>query len=61
MPESEAPIHRRTYGVIFPILLPLDSVNQRLPSGPTAMPCGFALAGGIGYSVKLRIGVIFPI
>ena len=43
--------------VIFPILLPLSSVNQRLPSGPLAMPIGNALLVGIRYSVMGSVGV----
>ncbi len=34
-----------------PILLPLISVNQRLPSGPAVMPYGVLPAVGMGYSV----------
>src|SRR5947209_6891314 len=37
--------------VIRPILLPLVSVNHRLLSGPTAMPCGLPPLGS-GYSVN---------
>jgi hypothetical protein len=33
--------------VIRPILLPITSVNQRLPSGPDPMPTGTLLAVGI--------------
>ena len=32
-------------GLIRPILLPLDSVNQRLPSGPAVIPLGAAGRG----------------
>src|SRR6202022_1958484 len=31
---------------------PRNSVNQRLPSGPAAMPCGALVAVGTRYSVK---------
>src|ERR1700682_6518735 len=31
--------------------VPILSVNQRLPSGPAAIPDGLALAVGTGYSV----------
>ncbi len=40
-----------------PILLPLYSVNQRLPSDPTAMPCGMLPAVGMGYSVMAGVVV----
>ncbi len=48
-------------GVIRPIL-PASSVNQRLPSGPAAIPCG-KLPGVIPaeYSVTVPVGVIRPI
>jgi hypothetical protein len=38
-------------GVIRPILLPLFSVNQRLPSGPAVIPARRLSGVGIGYSV----------
>src|SRR5271165_1304328 len=38
-------------GLISPMLLPSNSVNQRLPSGPVVMPSGQLLAGGTGNSV----------
>ncbi len=37
--------------VMRPILLPLVSVNHRLLSGPTVMPCGLPPLGS-GYSVN---------
>src|SRR2546426_10804076 len=55
-------------GVIRPTLLPQDSVNQRLPSGPAVMPSGLLLPlggqlrlGGRGNSVITPAGVIRPI
>ena len=47
--------------VIRPILLPLLSVNQRLPSGPAVMPRGTASGVGIGNSVTTPAVVIRPI
>ncbi len=35
-------------GLIIPILLPLSSVNQRLPSGPAVIPSGLAAGGRDG-------------
>src|SRR5207248_1326175 len=39
----------------------LDSVNHRLPSGPTVMPWGKLFAVGIGNSVIVPVDVIRPI
>ena len=47
--------------VMRPIWLPLDSVNQRLPSGPAAIPKGSPLAVGIANSVMTPAVVIRPI
>ena len=47
--------------VIRPIWLHADSVNQRLPSGPAAMPTGPLPAVGMGNSVMTPAGVIRPI
>ncbi len=47
--------------VIFPILFPSVSVNQRLPSGPVAMPSGWPGAVGIGNSVITPAVVMRPI
>jgi len=47
--------------VMRPIWLPLDSVNQRAPSGPAAIPKGSPLAVGIANSVMTPAVVIFPI
>src|SRR6267378_434645 len=57
--------------VILPTLLPPigptvpsaipSSVNQRLPSGPAAIPYGKLLLVGMGYSVTAPAVVIFPI
>ena len=44
-----------------PILWPLFSTNQRLPSGPSVMPSGEAAAVGTGNSVKTPAGVMRPI
>ena len=44
--------------VMRPILLMLVSANQRLPSAPTAMNCGFPAAGN---SVTVPAVVIRPI
>ena len=47
--------------VILPILFAVDrSVNQRLPSGPAAMPSGL-LSAGSAYSVIVPEVVILPI
>ncbi len=49
-------------GVIRPIRLPSNSVNQRLPSGPAAIPVGRAAGGDAGgNSVTTPAGVIRPI
>ncbi len=48
-------------GVICPILSPAFAVNQRLPSGPAAIPEGKPSAGGIENSVICPVGVIRPI
>src|SRR5436309_1598017 len=48
-------------GVIRPILPAVDSVNQRAPSGPAAMPPGLLLAVGTVNSVMTPAGVIRPI
>jgi hypothetical protein len=47
--------------VIRPILLANCSVNQRLPSGPTAMPHGPLWGVGTGNSMMAPVGVIRPI
>jgi hypothetical protein len=51
-------------GVIRPILLPLSSANQRLPSGPGVMPLGSPIMRvsppGTGNSVMTPAGVIRP-
>ena len=47
--------------MIRPILLPLYSVNQRLPSGPAAIPYGRLPAVGTGNSVTTPAVVIRPI
>src|SRR6478736_1723362 len=44
-----------------PILLPANSVNQRLLSGPTAMPVGLLAAVGTPNSVMTPAGVMRPI
>ena len=46
--------------VIFPMLWPVNSVNQRLPSGPAVIPYGLP---GVGTenSVITPLVVIFPI
>src|SRR5262249_17761199 len=44
-----------------PILLALNSVNQRLPSDPTAMPNGPLSAVRIGYSLNTPAVVMRPI
>jgi hypothetical protein len=48
-------------GVIIPILFPFRSVNQRLPSGPGAIPSGRAFSVGIVNSAIEPLGVIIPI
>src|SRR5207249_10292819 len=51
-------------GVTRPILLPLSSVNQRLPSGPTVMARGPLRGAGLGSggnSVTTPAGVICAI
>ena len=48
-------------GVIRPILLLYDSVNQRLPSGPAAMSRELLLAVVIGNSVITPAVVMRPI
>ncbi len=48
-------------GVIRPIRLPVCSVNQRLPSGPVAMPNGPLLAVMTENSVIVPRGVMRPI
>jgi NAD(P)-dependent dehydrogenase (short-subunit alcohol dehydrogenase family) len=47
-------------GVVCPMLFPLASVNQRLPSGPAVIPKGELLGVGMGNSVMLPSGVICP-
>src|SRR2546421_341999 len=47
--------------VMRPILLPLSSVNQRLPSGPAAIPYGELLVVGTGNSVMVPLGLMRPI
>jgi hypothetical protein len=44
-------------GVMRPILFPVNSVNQRLPSGPRAMPSGDP---AYGNSVIVPEGVMVP-
>ena len=41
--------------VIFPILLPNFSANQRLPSGADVMPRGLLPGVGVGYSVIVPV------
>jgi hypothetical protein len=49
-------------GVIRPILLPVASVNQRLPSGPAAIPFGLLPPEmPVENSVTAPLGVIRPI
>ena len=48
-------------GAIRPILFPVFSVNQRLPSDPAAIPEGPLSAVGIGNSVRTPAGVSRPI
>ena len=48
-------------GVMRPILLPVSSVNQRLPSGPVVIARVRLPAVGIGNSVTTPAGVIRPI
>src|SRR5713101_8651302 len=45
----------------WPILLPENSVNQRLPSGPVVMPNGLLLAVGMKNSVTAPAVVMRPI
>src|SRR5262249_19359973 len=47
--------------VIRPIWLAFASVNQRLPSGPAAIPTGRLSAVGTGNSVTAPAVVILPI
>src|SRR5208337_3807211 len=47
--------------VTRPILLPLSSVNQRLPSGPAVISTGVLPGVGIAYSAMMPAGVIRPI
>src|SRR5260221_8553300 len=49
-----------TTKVTCPIAFPEFSVNQRLPSGPLAIPSGWLLAIGTGNSVMVPVGVILP-
>jgi hypothetical protein len=44
-----------------PIFAPVNSVNQRLPSGPAVMPKGLLLAVGTVNSVTVPLVVIRPI
>ena len=44
-----------------PILLPLYSVNQRLPSGPAENPAGLLLPVGTENSEMIPAGVMRPI
>src|SRR5437899_832499 len=46
--------------VMRPIALLLDSVNQRLPSGPLVIPDGKLLSVGRGNSVTFPSGVMRP-
>jgi hypothetical protein len=48
-------------GVIRPICSPSSSVNQRFPSGPSAIPHGSLPAVGMLNSVTTPDGVIRPI
>ena len=45
-------------GVNLTTLLPLNSVNQMLPSWPAVIPQGWLLAVGIGYSVVPAVGFV---
>ena len=47
-------------GVIWPMRLPPNSVNQRFPSGPLVMPSGALPAVGSVNSVITPAGVIRP-
>src|SRR5260370_42624551 len=48
-------------GVMFATLLPLCSVNQRLPSGPVVMDSGRLATFVVGYCVKTPVVVTLPI
>ena len=48
-------------GVIRPILLPANSVNQRFSSGPAMIPLGWLFGVGTVNSVMMPAGVIRPI
>ena len=48
-------------GLIRPILSPLHSINQRLPSGPAVIKLGLLPAVGTGNSVILPLGLMRPI
>jgi hypothetical protein len=47
--------------VMRPMLLPLRSVNQRLPSAPTVIPSGKLFADGVANSVTAPANVMRPI
>ena len=49
------------FSTICPILLPVYSLNQILPSGPAVMPIGLLLPPGRVYSVMTPAVVILPI
>ena len=55
------PSRRAAHGVICPIWLAVDSVNQRLPSGPVTIPAGPLGFVGVAYSSMAPDGVILPI
>src|ERR1035437_1916715 len=48
-------------GVTLPILPAINSVNQRLPSGPVVMNCGKLLLAEVANSVMVPEGVTLPI
>src|SRR5262249_54893279 len=49
-------------GLIIPILLAASSVNQRLPSGPAAIPKGLELAVVVAKSAVAWVGgLIIPV
>jgi hypothetical protein len=49
------------FGLNLPMLLPVHSVNQILPSGPALMPTGSKPEVGTEYSVNDPDVVILPI
>src|ERR1035437_489272 len=59
-PETWPQSKTALYGLIFPILPALTSVNQRLPSGPVVMKYGLLLLEGVANSVMVPEGVTLP-